>query len=244
MSAVQSPPEKRTAPVNHPVDRQGNDLLIPIAVRQPRSATPLPPEEPPQTPGGAWRGGFPSLRVVLGILILLLLVALSALALSERSTRHPVPAPNALQPTGTVVSTNPVTEAMIIRTPQGRLENVGTSHRIHLLSRDAHALSPAAVRPGDGVVVSPSSIVDLSQRWVTLKGAVVAPPEQGGGTMIVQVGASQGVVVSLVPATRIDGSEITPTSLLSIAHAPQVRVSGLLDTQLGEMTQTDSLWLL
>jgi hypothetical protein len=116
---------------------------------------------------------------------------------------------------------------------------------MHIVTRDGWPLSTASIRPGDTIVLRAGGrIEDTSQAVTSVDGIVASPPDLDVDTMIVQLGRSRQIVVTMSPQTRINGALATPESRGLIMVAERVRLRGVFDQQFGEMTNTNSVRLL
>ena len=111
-----------------------------------------------------------------------------------------------------------------------------------MVTRDGRALPLTSILPGDVLVAQTDQrIEDSSQASVSLDGIVASAPDPEGTSMILQVGSTRAIVVDIAAGTRITTTAHRATDSTIIMDSDQVRVRGLLDTALGEMTQTDAI---
>jgi hypothetical protein len=131
---------------------------------------------------------------------------------------------------------------LIARNPSGRLVDLALAGGIQLVTRNGHALSLAGVQPGDAIIaLSGTRVADTSQIWTQVSGIVAAPPEPDSRTMIVQISRSHALAVVIGSTTAINGVRRDSRSLALIELADQVQVQGVLDEQLGVITQTENV---
>jgi len=110
------------------------------------------------------------------------------------------------------------------------------------VSRDGHALRAASVRPGDHLTIGANGLVrDLSQQRENLQGVVSAAPASSSEPLMLLVQHSTDIVVDTDKQTRYSDRSEETQLITGIEEADQVVVRGMLDTRLGEMTQTDSV---
>jgi hypothetical protein len=96
----------------------------------------------------------------------------------------------------------------------------------------------SSVRLGDTVTMQAGDVVlDTAQAQTSVSGIVAIAPEPDGDVMTVQMSPTRTTLVDIDPQTRINGKLPSVTSRLSIMDADQVRVVGILDKTLDEMTQ-------
>lgn len=113
---------------------------------------------------------------------------------------------------------------------------------IHVMSRDGHALRAASIRAGDRLTISANGLVrDLSQQWENLQGVISATPASASEPLMLLVQHSTDIVVDTDQQTRYSDRSEETQLITGIEEADQVMVRGMLDTRLGEMTQTDSV---
>jgi len=130
----------------------------------------------------------------------------------------------------------------IMRSGHGDPRSVGIPRSSHITARDGRPLVPADILSGDTLAVhSDGSIVDTSQVQVRLDGVVAHSPDSNNGPITVLVNSSQWILVDIEPSTHIAGTTLTSPPLSGIQEADLVRINGLLDQNMGEMIQTDSI---
>jgi len=113
-----------------------------------------------------------------------------------------------------------------------------------VVTRDGVALAITSIRPGDTLIPLSHRVVDASQRTVDLTGIVASAPLSPGDPMILQTTSSHSVVVDIDSRTRVTGGAQFGISRTTIQDADRVRVIGVVDQVLGEMTQTMAvMWL-
>ena len=122
------------------------------------------------------------------------------------------------------------------------LEFTTRTDGIRVMSRDGHALRAASVRAGDRVTIGANGLVrDLSQQWENLQGVISAAPASASEPLMLLVQHSTDIVVDTDKQTRYSDRSEETQLITGIEEADQVIVRGMLDTRLGEMTQTDSV---
>lgn len=130
-------------------------------------------------------------------------------------------------------------EILVLRGRRGDLRQVVVPATARVTTRDNRQLRPTNILAGDTLVLRAGGrIQDISQAQAVLDGVVAHTPSVQGDPMILLVHRSQGVLVDMTAAT---GSSIPSPSLADIEEADLVRVSGVLDQTVGEMTQTDTV---
>jgi hypothetical protein len=108
-----------------------------------------------------------------------------------------------------------------------------------LQTRDRHALAPSNVRPGDTVAMpSAAVVVDTAQSRASIDGITTLSPDPTGDVMTVQVGPARTILVDIGSNTRINGKLPSAGSRLSVPEASPIRVVGILDKTLDEVTET------
>lgn len=113
---------------------------------------------------------------------------------------------------------------------------------IHIVSRDGHAMRAASVRPGDRLTIGANGLIrDLSQQRENLQGVVSAAPASSSEPLMLLVQHSTDIVVDTDKQTRYSDRSQETQWITGIEEADQVVVRGMLDTRLGEMTQTDTV---
>jgi hypothetical protein len=145
---------------------------------------------------------------------------------------------------GTVTRVNlaPGRQTVTIRSTGNSLKSFAISPPHLLVTGDDIKLAAASVRPGDTLILRANGqIEDTSQHSLHLTGVVAVEPDADDGPMIVQVGQSYDVVVDITSATSIDGSPANTVTRASLGDADQVELQGVLDSTLGEMTQTAAI---
>jgi hypothetical protein len=192
----------------------------------------LPGAPPPSRKRG--RAG----AILIGLLSLLLIggVAVAVSLLLQAPTPSGVPVP--LAGTGTVVSVRSQgASQLLIRARGGNVVTLAMAGK-RLLTQDGQALALPDVRTGDAVVVRTGNVVvDTSQARTSVRGIVAIGPDPRGDTLTVQLTPTRTVLVDIKPQTRINGQLPSVTSRMSILDSDQVRVVGILDERLDEMTR-------
>ncbi|PZS01673.1 MAG: hypothetical protein DLM70_11450 [Chloroflexi bacterium] len=114
-----------------------------------------------------------------------------------------------------------------------------------LTADDGRNLAAGRLLPGDRLIrYADGSLRDTSQVTKSVTGVVASAPEVDMQTMILQVSGGLSIVVDIDPGTHASGPLQRGFSLGTIEEADMVRVHGVLDSTLGEMTQTDAIeWL-
>lgn len=134
--------------------------------------------------------------------------------------------------------------AMVVRHRAMSLAEVIVTAAHPVVAWDGSLLPAADVRLGDVMAIDRGgTMTDLSQEWVVLTGIVGSPPEPDGGPMTIQTtsGSVRDIVVDLGPGTSIGGLPSSRTSRAGIVEAEQIRIYGVLDRTLGEVTQADAV---
>jgi hypothetical protein len=175
----------------------------------------------------------------MGVLALLLIAAATFVVARSLRPSAPVGAPNPLLPVGTLISTSTLgTNQLEVRTMGGQVVTISAAGK-KLVTADGYSLALSSFRPGDTVSATPGEVlVNRSQSRVSLQGIVAISPDPDGDVMTVQLTPTRTVLVDIDARTRIDGQLPSVRSRMSIEQADQVRLKGILDTTLGEMTQT------
>ena len=129
----------------------------------------------------------------------------------------------------------------MIRTPAGDIVYVAMTGK-RLLTQDNHPLALSSIRLGDTLSTPSESVVlDSAQLRVTLQGITALSPDPGGAVMTIQVSPTQTVLVDIGPRTRLNGTVPSVGSRMSILDSDPVRVVGILDQTLDEVTQTQTI---
>jgi len=84
-------------------------------------------------------------------------------------------------------------------------------------------------------------LVDVSQNRASVQGNVAISPGPDGDVMTVQLTPTRTILVDIGARTRINGQLPSVGSRMSIEEADQVRVAGILDKTMDEMTQTGTI---
>jgi hypothetical protein len=114
-----------------------------------------------------------------------------------------------------------------------------------LQTRDRHALALSSARPGDTVAMpSAAVVVDTAQSRASIDGITTLSPDPTGDVMTVQIGPTRTILVDIGSNTRINGKLPSAGSRLSVLEADPVRVEGILDRTLDEVTQTMAIQVL
>jgi hypothetical protein len=176
--------------------------------------------------------------ILIGLLVLLLIggVALAASLLSQAPSPSSAPVPPA--GSGTVVSVRSQGAGqLLIRARGGNVVTLAMAGK-RLLTQDGQALALPDVRTGDAVVVLTGHVVvDTSQARTSAQGIVAIGPDPDGDTLTVQLTPTRTVLVDIKSQTRINGQLPSVTSRMSILDSDQVRLVGILDERLDEMTR-------
>jgi hypothetical protein len=175
----------------------------------------------------------------MGVLALLLIAAATFVVARSLRPSAPVGAPNPLRPVGTLISTSTLrTNELEVRTVGDQVVTISAAGK-KLVTADGHLLTWSSLRPGDALSGTAGMIlVDKSQTWANVQGIVAISPDPDGNVMTVQLTPARTILITMDNNTRIDGQLPSVRSHMSIEEADQVRVVGILDTTLGEMTQT------
>jgi len=129
---------------------------------------------------------------------------------------------------------------IVLRVDQARLVSLTVTPTRRIVSRDGRNLRTVDLRPGDQLrVAAAGTIVDSSQRVIDLQGIVVFAPDPSGGSMALEVASAGSILMDITPTTLFQDPSGRTASLTDIVDADVVKVRGVLDGALGEMTQTD-----
>lgn len=200
----------------------------------------------PTSPPSAWRVSRirPPRRkwkaaVSTVFLVLLLIAAATFTVARPLRSSSPVGAVNSPQPAGSLISASTHgSNELQIRTTEGHVIPISVAGK-KLVTADGFSLALSSFRPGDTLTASPgAALVNRSQSRVSLQGIVAISPDPDGNVMTVQLASARTVIVDIDAGTRVDGRLPSVHSRMSIQQADQVRIVGILDTTLGEMTQT------
>jgi hypothetical protein len=186
--------------------------------------------------------------LVLGAAVLLILVSAATMSGAHRNAaaratprlagQHAAPG------SGTVIAirrSGPQT-IMVARGQEGKLVRMMAAPGVHLVSADGHTLAANNVRLGDRLSTEThGQIVDRSQRRVKVRGLVAIGPASAGDTMVVSFAPSESVVIDLDKDTHYTDRSHETSSPTQIEDADVVQLQGVLDAQLGEMTQTQQI---
>jgi hypothetical protein len=226
MSSVETPLPIENFSVPHAIaDRAGRP---PFTALQPVPPTP-------------WSGRH---RVPVMLLVLLLVIGgILTVSLQPRSPA-PSPIPSDLQQGGRIVAAQTAGGGeLLVRVPQHGVVYLHMAGN-QLFTLDGHALGLSSVRAGDAMAMrSGTVVVDTSQAWTSIEGVVASGPDPDGDEMTVQLDRGRMILVNIDSRTRIDGRPPSMTSRMSIRDAEQVRVTGVLDRTLDEVTETRSIEL-
>lgn len=131
---------------------------------------------------------------------------------------------------------------LLLRVTPAQLTRLTVGSTRGIATRDGQALAASDVRPGDQILVPASGPVeDTSQVRATLNGIVSAAPGPSDDPMVVSIQQSRGILVDLSAQTVFGDPSGKFSSLAVIEDADEVRVTGVLDQAVGEMTQTISV---
>jgi hypothetical protein len=142
--------------------------------------------------------------------------------------------------TGTVTAmiTRPMGTALVVWSGT-TLKEIWIPRSCSVITRDGFPLAAAHVLVGDLLALrADGTIQDISQAGATVTGRVVDAPDPLGSPMVVQISRSQSIVVDLEPGTHITDLQRNTLSIADVRDVDQVRITGILDQVLDEMTQT------
>jgi hypothetical protein len=123
-----------------------------------------------------------------------------------------------------------------------RLTDYPVSSSSRIVARDGHQLAVSALRSGDHLLVYPNGqIEDLSQRTVTVSGVVAYDVDPGTSIALSLPGRPQNILADISHSTRFADTTRTTSTIDTVEDADQVRIHGVLNSNVGEMTQTDSV---
>lgn len=144
---------------------------------------------------------------------------------------------------GTVVAarTRGSHAAVTVRDAKGNLIELRVRRDTKLVSGDGHALLLADVQPGDTVRFARGRIQDLSQRLVDATGVVAYESALTGDPLIVNLKGRGNVVVDMEGGTAFSDLTHQTSSSATIEDADLVRIQGMFDVTLGEMTETSRI---
>jgi len=134
------------------------------------------------------------------------------------------------------------TAKLLVRSSATQLTAVRLRSSTKVVSRDGHTLALGSIRPGDTLqTAAHHSIKDLSQMWVNLAGVVAYVPGTDPDLLVVQLTPSRMITVDVDAGTHLSDTHQPPASQVVIADADQIKLDGMLDGSLGEMTQTATI---
>ena len=132
--------------------------------------------------------------------------------------------------------------ALLLRAAGGRLSTVRLGAGQLVTTNDGVGLSPTSIRVGDKVrTLKTGSLEDTSQEVTDVQGVVAAPPDINDQALVLSVAHSSSVLIDAAAATAFQDPSGETSSLNQIEQADLLRVHGVLDAALGEMTQIDSV---
>ena len=145
---------------------------------------------------------------------------------------------------GTIVVIHPdgTGASLITRDGTGRLARTTVGPRSKLTASDGQSLQQTSIRLGDLLTIrAGGQIEDLSQRTEDLQALVSVAPTPYDGPMVVVMQHSRDLAVDLSSQTRYHDSSHETSSPVGIVDGDLVRIRGVVDRALGEMTQTLSI---
>jgi hypothetical protein len=179
-------------------------------------------------------------------MLLVLLLVIGGILTVSLQLRSPAPSPIAsdLQKGGRIVAAHTAGGGeLVVRVPQHGVVYLHMAGK-QLLTLDGRPLGLSSVRTGDGMEMrSGTVVVDTSQAWTSLTGIVASGPDPDGDEMTVQLDHSRTILVNIGSHTRIDGRAPSMTSRMSIRDAQEVRIEGVLDSTLDEVTDSRTIEL-
>jgi hypothetical protein len=141
-----------------------------------------------------------------------------------------------------VIHQNGSATSVITRDGSGQLAHITLGSNSKVTSADGRSLAQTSVRLGDHLAVrSNGQIEDLSQRTEDLQALVSVAPAPYEGPMVVVRHHSQDIAVDLTSRTHYADRSHETSSAVGIVDGDLVRVHGVVDEALGEMTQTDTV---
>ena len=103
-------------------------------------------------------------------------------------------------------------------------------------------ISGADLRTGDRLVLQhDGTLLDTSQRLVTVSGVVAYAPLSNRDVMTVQVSSSRTILVDIDPKTKFSDVTGTKTSIVDVVDADTVTIHGVLDTTMDEVVSTQGI---
>ncbi len=103
-------------------------------------------------------------------------------------------------------------------------------------------ISVPNLRSGDRLILQHNgSLVDASQRTVTLSGVVGYAPMSNRDVMTVQITPSRTILVDVDPTTHFSDVTGASTLPLDVVDADTVTIHGVLDTTLDEVVSTQAI---
>jgi hypothetical protein len=215
-------------------------LSVPHATVDRVARRPLPALQPLHPTPWSKRHRTP----VVFLVLLLVIGGILTVSLKPRSPA-PSPIPSDLQNGGRIVAARTVGGGeLLVSVPRRAVVYLHMAGK-QLLTLDGRPLGLSSVRAGDAMAMrSATVVVDTSQAWTSIEGVVASGPDPDGDEMTVQLDRGRTILVNIGSRTRIDGRAPSMTSRMSIQDAEKVRVTGVLDRTLDEVTETRSIELL
>jgi hypothetical protein len=233
MTIPEAPPkEDRTA-----VDPATEDDSLQIIVRGSPVGEVLPPPFPPTSHSRPTARRRRSVHIALSRLLILALIVGVVLMVSRLAA--PTSVPTAVPARSVLASLRTAGGgSLVIRTPAGGIAYVAMTGK-RLLTHDNQQLALTSIRLGDTLSMpSATEVVDGAQLPVSMQGITALNPDPGGEVMTIQVSPTRTIPVDIGSHTRINGTLPSVGSRMSILDLNPVRVVGILDTTLDEVTQT------
>jgi hypothetical protein len=140
---------------------------------------------------------------------------------------------------GVVIAVNP--RSLVIRAA-GKLTTLIVTPATHVRSADNAALRLDSIRPGDVVALTANGTVrDTSQRMVALQGLVDLSPDGNTSPRVLVLRGAVSLVADISSATRYVDKVHATGNIDDVADGDALRLQGVYDPHLGEMTQTASV---
>lgn len=145
---------------------------------------------------------------------------------------------------GTVLDVQSQQSRLILnlRLAGGHLRTISFDKGARITTVNGSALPSTDIRLGDRLTVrGKSSIEDMSQKAVTLQGIVSVASLIATNPMTVEISSGWTIVVDTQVGTRYTDALHETSTVAEIQDADEVKLRGIYDSSLSEMTQTASI---
>ena len=131
---------------------------------------------------------------------------------------------------------------LVLQRSDSTLVDLKVPARASIAAGNGGRISGADLRTGDRLVLQrDGTLLDTSQRLVTVSGVVAYAPLSNSDVMTVQVSSSRTVLVDINPKTKFSDVAGTKTSIVDVVDADTVTIHGVLDTTMDEVVSTQGI---